>query len=136
MNQDISIDYTQVLDQVREAGLFSSVCAIHSVVQTQGNFGSPTRATGAAVDGLDEIPCMVATDIRRSRITQSIELKLADRTGDKDTLHCLLDGHYPQITKEQRAVITGSNAGTYDIRAVESDSQGVMTRLGLQRYGL
>ena len=45
----------------------------------------------------------------------------------------LLEGYFPQIIKNQRAVIDGA---AWDIIGVESDSQRQMTRIEVQEYAL
>jgi len=71
---------------------------------------------------LTDIPCAIAS-------TGGQEVKQADQTYVVANFKIALRGAYPTITEAMRAVVTGPNAGTYDILLVEGSSHAKATRL-------
>lgn len=131
MVETITADLTQARQAVEDAHLFSSLCTIRRAPGTLDAAGQPDLDPTHYVDivGMVNIPCMASPEVlTRPDITD--ETKLIPETLARRTLHALLDGHYPQIDQKNIARIDGID---YDILAVENDSQGITTRLGLQK---
>ena len=128
MLQTFTLDVAR--EAVEAAGLFSSTCTIQNppaTVDAQGNQDlNPLNYTNAT--GLVAIKCMAAPLVIERPDAQD-ENAMAVYTKMRDQRRVLLNGHYPQITQKQQALIDGLY---YDILAVESDSQGITTRLAVQ----
>jgi hypothetical protein len=129
MNQTMTADYTQVIPLALAAGQFPSLCTIQDVPGTLNAIGAPVT-TFTNVSGLVDIPCKNAPPSNAS-IIGSDELRLADRTDEKQERHVLLSGYYPQIQMKMRAVIDGA---PFNIIGVQSDSMSTQTRLQVQDY--
>jgi hypothetical protein len=92
------------------AGLIEIPCAV-----------APTK--GREVNRSDqEIPCAVAP-------TKGREVKRSDQTYVVADFTVLLRGDYPAVGEAMRAVVTGPNAGVYDILLAQEDSHAGLTRL-------
>jgi len=74
------------------------------------------------VAGLTDIPCAIAS-------AGGQEVKQPDQTYVIANFKIALKGPYPAITEVMRAVVTGPNAGTYDILLAEGSSHAKGTRL-------
>jgi len=130
MNQVIEIDLAQALTAVEDAPLFTSLCTIKRPAGTLDAAGQPDLSIANFVDvpGLVSIACMASPEVLL-RPDRTDEVKLITETIERNVLHVLLDGHYPQIQQIDLAVIDGI---AYDILSVENDSQGITTRLACQ----
>lgn len=83
--------------------------------------------TYANVTGLVDIPCQVS--VQGGFMKGGKEQR--KESGDYTTFERLitLDGYYPTITETMQALIGGV---TYDIDAIDHDSQSTYTRLGVR----
>lgn len=135
MNQSYPIvDLGSPIAAVVASGLAQDMVTIHAVDESITTGGVQKRATGAAVSGLTDLPCMIGYNLLRSRVQRSQEDSAKDETTQLDELHCLITGYYPAITKEQRAVaVRGGETDTWDIQGIDWDSQRTMTTLTLVR---
>lgn len=103
------------------ADYFPSLCTIQEDVGVED-------AHGIAIEdwqtfaGHADIPCAIAA-------TGGQEVKQTDQTYVVANFKVGLRGFYETITEKMRAVVTGANAGTYDILLVESSSHAKATRL-------
>ncbi len=130
MYQQIGYDLSAVLPAVEQAGLFVSLATIQSPSQAPDSLGQPDLVDWT--DVLVNIPCMIAPEgVGTPPIGD--EMAMREWIAEKTEFHVLLDGYYPTILQRYRAVIDGI---PLDIKAVESDSQKIMTRLAVRRYSL
>jgi head-tail adaptor len=97
---------------------FPSTCTIQQNTPEQDAYGEPI-ADWDDLAGHVDIPCQISPAGGR-------EVKLANQTYAVASHAIALQGSYTTITPAMRVT---SGGATYDILAVESDSQGVMTRL-------
>lgn len=141
INPNLSVQFPDIMPMVLDTGVLSSLCRIQNRPTTRTSTGrvddsNPANWTDSGLTGSGpsgEIRCGAAP-ISELRISSgSTEQKLADRTRQVLDRHVLLEGWYPTIIKNQRAVIDGQ---AWDIIGVESDSQRQMTRLEVQEYAL
>ncbi len=131
MNQNIQLDLAGVMPAVRATGLLRSLCTIQ-VPPTSEEFGEsgamdPATPWTDLTDHVD-IPCMDAP-IQTGDAVSLAKVKAMSEILEKATRHVLLDGYYPLIQQNYRAIVDGL---TYEIFEAEADSQRIMTRLALQ----
>lgn len=100
---------------------FESTCDIQSATETRSGSGFVTKTYPGTVVH-DDIACMVSA-------TGGQELERPGSTPVKTSHVITLKGAYSGITPKMRAVVSGTNAGTYDIEAVESDELANLTHL-------
>lgn len=145
MNQSLSSYAAGIMPAYLLSGLPRSLCTIQAPandagVPTIGDLGVPD-GTYANIAGLVDIVCQDAPEGFGGSL-QSKEIKTPSSVSSIERRHVLLAGWYPQIAQESnwgtigwRASITGPDNASlvYDIIGAESDSQGIMTRLSLQR---
>ncbi len=81
------------------------------------------------VDGMEDIPCMLA--VWRMKPDQAAVQRLEDRFNTLGERHVLLDGYFPDILQMDLAIVDGV---TYEIMAVENDSQNILTRLAVRLF--
>lgn len=99
-------------------GFWPSRCTIEGSTATRDAYGEPVEAwAGVAV--LTAIPCAKAP-------LSAIERQGAGYTATDRVWNVLLQGAYPAITTNQRAVIDGE---PFDIDAEETNQTGTVTRL-------
>ena len=135
---------------VRETGLLSSLCTI--VVAPEATADSDAFDAGGALkpdaewpplEGHEDLEC-TAPPMQTSENMTATEMRSMRDIEAKGLLHVLLGGYYPEIPGPRtdgpqcRAMIRRADeeeddAIAYDVVNVESDSQGQMTRLALQR---
>jgi hypothetical protein len=135
MTQGIGFDLQQTLRSVEAAGLFVSLCSIsrRPTPPTVDAGGWPSYSSDyAPVTGLQSIPCMKAVE-SPARPDKYGVTRGAQQFQVQADFHVLLDGYFPAILQRDLAVIDGS---TYEIQAVEADSQKVFTRLEVRRVDL
>lgn len=105
-------------------GLFPSRCTIQTPTQARDGFGDD-KAPGTWADLADHvaIPCRMAPQ-------GGVEERPTGLIFSRETKRVALRGSFPTITAKQRAVIDGT---AFDILAVESDSEGVLTYLRVEQ---
>jgi len=86
-----------------------------------GGFTSPAAWTD--VVGLVNVPCR--RGVPESAQRQGREMSTADIIAATDTYVVILNGHYPNVRPDMRALMSDGQA--IDISGVVSDSAGVMT---------
>lgn len=129
MYQGIQYDLNAVTVEAAKAGQFPNLCTIQDIPGTYDTIGAPTM-TFTNVTGLVNIPCKSAPP-SKSSLAGSAEMRMEDRTSEKQERHVVLNGYYPAIVKRMRAVIDGQ---PWNIMGVESDSFETVTRLYVQEY--
>lgn len=140
MNQQLSYEIAGVMPQAIATGLFVSLCTIQLPDGNIGASGAPS-GTYANVSGLVAIACMDAPQPPSEIKLGAEQFKAGTQVTELTKRHILLDDFYPTIEANwrlgARAVVTsdtGLYPETYDICAVESDSQRTQTRLELKLY--
>lgn len=134
MNQNIIFDLQETVDTVKTLGLFVSLCTI----QRRANppavdaSGWPDYTGYSNVVGLVGIPCMAAVEATAKPDKYGV-VRAMDKFEVQAYYHILLNGYYPAILQRDLAILDGVS---YMVEAVESDSQGVMTRLAVRRWTL
>ena len=126
MNQGIQFEIASVMPTAYALGVFVSACTIQQPTGALDAAGYPTGAW-TTVSGLVNIPCMDAPP-SQARV-QSTEIKSLAETLAVAPRHVLLNGYYPTIVSQWRALIDGV---AYDILGSESDSQSGQTRMELR----
>jgi hypothetical protein len=126
VNQGIQYEISQVMPQAYAIGLFVSLCTIQ---RPSGNLDAAGYPDGAWVNvpGLVGIACMNAPP-SQARV-QATEIKQLADTLAVSPRHILLNGYFPAIVPNDRAVVDGT---AFDILGAESDSQSGQTRLELR----
>jgi hypothetical protein len=132
MYQGLAFDLQQTLRIWEQDQLDISLCTI------------TRRPSPPVTDALGQVDMTVAayTTVLLSNIACQLgvwrlkpDLAAVTRMEDRyDTLterHCLLDGYFPQILQRDLATVDGI---VYEIMAVESDSQHILTRLALRTF--
>lgn len=139
MNQSLSYEYTQVMPQVVQVGLLVSLCTIQQRATTGTepvtNSVGQVDLSGADytnVPGLMNIPCMLAV-LRPFRADITAVVRRPEQWDTLADKLVTLNGYYPAILQRHLAVVDGI---TYEIMAVESDSQQQVTRLAVRLYSL
>src|ERR1700674_4674334 len=128
--QTLAYAVGRVMTSVAYTGLQKSLCTI---LQRGSIGGEPkTNAMGqvdlAQADYttiLQNIPCQIAV-LRPFRPDISATVRKAEEIDTINDKAIELNGYYPQILQQHLAVVDGV---TYEIFAVESDSQKQVTRL-------
>lgn len=138
MNQSLSYEFTQVVPQVVLTGVQVSLCTI--LVRATTGSEPVTDALGqvdtsipdyTVLPGHSNIPCQLAVNklrpdeggvVRRPEQYDSISIRQLE-----------LNGYYPLIIQQYLAQVDGT---TYEVMAVESDSQKQITRLAVRLYTL
>lgn len=131
MNQELipRSELDQVMVDAIATGLLSAVVTIQQASQVFGATGAPDRSY-ANVAGIVDVECQIAPIGTTSLMIQGAEQRMLPEILSTQPMHVLMGGFYPQITTSMRAVLTYRSVVTiYNISSVESDSQGVMTRL-------
>jgi hypothetical protein len=100
---------------------FPSLCTIQENLGIQDAHGVVVDDWQDVADHVD-IPCAHGP-------SKGNEVKLPDQTYVISNYTLSLRGYYPTITEKMQAVVTGPNAGTYEILLAQSSSHGVVTRL-------
>lgn len=138
MNQAL-VDVSQVMPAAVATGLFVSTVTVQQWDGTLGASGAPDKSEAhwTNISGLINIAAMVAPPSTGITATEN---KSAAEILAEGWRHILLDSNYPALLagwrqgwrlKETNSV-TGLTT-TYDIRGVEADSQGQMTRVMVQK---
>lgn len=133
MKQGLEGDIAAVMPAVRATGLLSSLCTI---TRFPADDPASFDAGGAPVAGIEyqpvsgmiDIPCTAPPLMTTDRV-QASELRALRQITAEDSRHVLLNGYYPTIRDDDRAVIDGA---AFEIANVEHDSQKQMTRLAVQ----
>lgn len=134
MNQGIQFDLDRVMSLATDPdlGLFDSRASFN---EPSGAFsvGAPTGAY-VPVAGLQSIPCIKAAQSMLR--VGGTEMKSLPEIETIQPWHTLLDAYYPALDghTEYQCTVTdpGNIMTTYDVLAVEKDSQSLMTRLTLR----
>lgn len=118
---------------VRASGLLVSLCTI-TVPPTGADAFDDGGARNPNVPyvplaGHIDIPCTAPPMLVNDSMNVS-ERRALPQIEAINTLHVLLDGYYPDIISDYRAVIDGT---AYDIANVEHDSQKQMTRIAVRK---
>lgn len=125
MNQ--TLDFSGIMADVLATGLLVSSATIQQPSGTLTDSGAPDGQY-TNVTGLVGIPCISAPE--RMKSVGASEQRTEKQITDENANHVLLGGYYPTLEagwrNGWRAVIDGTD---FDIQGVESDSQGVMTRM-------
>ncbi len=135
MHQGIDVDLTQTLHSVEDAGLLISLCTILArpgdAADSLDNTGYPDMQQSDFTPraGLINIKCMLG--VWRMKPDMAAVTRLEDRFDTLAERHCLLDGYFTGILQRDLATIDGN---TYEIMAVESDSQKTFTRLAVRLF--
>ena len=134
--QDLSAELSAVMDEAQEGGLFSAVCTVQERTNTVSALGQPDLSDWVDIVGLVDLVAMVS--IHRALIPdQGATVRTAQDFETMTQIHVLLNGYYPAIQQQNQLLVTeGSYAGTYEIMAVEADSQARMTRLAVRVWTL
>ena len=103
------------------AAYFPSLCTIEQDEGVEDENGMIVPDWQTFV-GHADIPCAVAS-------SGGQEVKQPNQTYVVANFKIALRGSYQTITEKMRAVVTGPNAGTYDVLLVEGSSHEKLTRL-------
>lgn len=116
--------------------MFSAVCTVQERTNTVSALGQPDLSDWVDIVGLVDLVAMVS--IHRALIPdQGATVRTAQDFETMTEIHVLLNGYYPAIQQQNQLLVTeGSYAGTYEIMAVEADSQAQMTRLAVRVWTL
>lgn len=120
MNQR-GLVHPDMLERLR-ANHLPDTCTIEAATETLDSYGQPS-VTWSAVSGLSSLGCRLAP------WSQEQERRLPELVTTTTTHVLLLAAHYPAITTEMRAVVSGVS---YDITAVRHDGNEASTWLGLE----
>lgn len=124
--QSLGYEIAAVMPAVRAEGLDVSLITIQQADGTLDAAGAPS-GNYVNVAGLVLLKCQAAPP-SMARI-QATEVKALAEITALQLKHVLMDGCYPQIQANMRAVLNGV---AHDIMGAESDSQAQMTRLTLR----
>lgn len=135
MNQSLIFDLQETLDTVATMGLFVSKCTITrraNPPSTDGG-GWPDYTYSTAVH--TAVPCMKAVEAQAKPDKYGVT-RTQINFQEVAYYHVLLDGSFMDILQRDLATVTDADGTTtvYEVLAVEGDSQGVMTRLGVRRW--
>ena len=74
--------------------------------------------------------------LNEGRVNPAYKISEVELIREFQLTHVLLNGFFPQITKNMVAQVTDpqGNVGLFDIRNAEPDSQAQMTRLACREY--
>lgn len=133
MYQGLGYDLQQTLRIWEQDQLDISLCTISRrpqppVVNARGKVDM-SRNQYVNVNALVNIACQLS--VWRLKPDLAAVSRLEDRFDTLAERHALLDGYYPQILQRDLATIDGTD---YEIMAVETDSQHVLTRLALRTF--
>ena len=138
MNQSLAYEFTQVVPQVIATGVQSSLCTIFVRAQAAwlpvvDAMGQVDTANGdyTVLPGHSNIACQLAVNKMRPDEGGVIRRPEQYDTSGQRTLE--LNGYYPLILQQHIAQVDGT---TYEVMAVESDSQKQITRLAVRLYTL
>jgi hypothetical protein len=139
MNQSLTAELSQVMPQAVATGLFLSLCTIQ---QRAISAGEPKTDVLGQVDlsgpdyttvaGLANIPCQIAVQ-KTSAPDMAAVVRREQQYDTRADKHVLLNAYYPAILQQHIAIVDGV---TYEIMAVENDSQQQMTRLAVRVFTL
>lgn len=132
--QSATIDFSFVLGQVYNQGLFKSLCTIKQPPNpdTPGALGQVDWTAFTPVAGLSNILCMRSV-LAIGRPQPNYAEMQPDLIRLEGIFHVLLYGYFPSIQQKWQAVVDGE---PLDILNVEHDSQKIMTRLAVRRYAV
>lgn len=132
MTQNLTFDLTETIRTVSDLGLFISKCTI----QRRPNppavdaSGWPDYTSYLPLTSHVNLPCMFSVETEGKPDKYGVMRTAADFQ-EHAYYHLLLNGYYPAILQRDLATVDGT---AYEVMAVESDSQHVMTRLALRRW--
>lgn len=138
MNQSLAYEFEEIIPAVVESGLPNCTCTITQRSGSLDALGQPDEdpANYTPVSGLINLEAMASIDRPTYPNTSATE-RMPQQVDTETLVHLLLMGFYPQVQQQNIAVLTGGPyPGTYEIQAVESDSQDTMTRLALRVFTL
>lgn len=136
MNQSQTIDVSGAIAAVAVAGILAATATIQQFDGAQDELGLPLKADDSHWTAvLSELPAQITPDNFMARISTDAELHAADYIALRNQRHLLIGSYEPTIDQTMRAVVTEAAVSTtYEILAVEHDSQRTMTRLLLQYH--
>lgn len=111
----------------RLVNFYPDTCQIQEATETVSTMGS-VSASWTAVEGLEDVGCKIAPRFF-DQPGGARENRREEITTQTRQFHIALNGHFPGIRAEMRAV---SGSRTFDILGVEHDSHGTMTRLNCE----
>jgi head-tail adaptor len=110
--------HARMLPALERSGVFPLKVAIQQRTATRTASGAEIP-TWTDVAGMSKIPC------RRGQ-PGGMEIRQSEMTVEHLIVRLALNGYYPTITQKMRAVV---GAATYDITAIQADSQQTWTLL-------
>jgi hypothetical protein len=130
MNQSLTFDLNETLQTVADLGLFVSLCIItrRANPPTVDAGGWPDYSYSTTVHS--SIPCMFAVEAQAKPDKYGVA-RTQINFQEVAYYHVLLNGSFMDILQRDLATVDGT---VYEVMAVEGDSQGVMTRLGVRRW--
>ena len=138
MNQSLAYEFTQVTPQIALTGVQVSLCTI---LVRNASGGQPVTDSMGQVDtsipdytvlpGHQNIPCQLA--VNKLRPDEGGVIRRPEQYDTSGQRSLELNAYYPLILQQYLAQVDGT---TYEVMAVESDSQKQITRLAVRLYSL
>lgn len=138
MNQGLVYELDSVTPAIAQTGLQLSLCTI--LVRAASGGEPKTDALGqvdtsipdyTVLPGHQNIPCQLA--VNKLRPDEGGVIRRPEQYDTMGARALELNGYYPLILQQYLAQVDGT---TYEIMAVESDSQKQITRLAVRLYSL
>ena len=132
MRQDLSYEIEQVIPEVIQTSLYNCLCTIQQRTNTVSAVGQPDLADWVTIPTLQSLQAM-ASIARPFMPNETATVRQPQQFETETLIHVLLMGYYPSILQQNQCVLVGGPyQGTYEIMAVENDSQFTQTRLGVR----
>lgn len=138
MNQQLAYEFTQVTPLIAQTGVQISLCTI---LVRNASGGLPVTDSMGQVDTANgdytilpnhqNIPCQLA--VNKLRPDEGGVIRRPEQYDTMGMRALELNGYYPLILQQHLAQVDGT---TYEVMAVESDSQQQITRLAVRLYSL
>ena len=111
------------------AGFYPSLCTFQQWTEVVDPVTYEVSNTWAAVPGHTDLPCACAA-------ASGQETRRADSTVAVNVFRIALPSDETGMDVKMRVVVTGPNAGTYNVLLIEGDSHGVTTRVTAEKVSL
>jgi hypothetical protein len=130
MNQSLSYEFPEPIALAIESDALSSLTTIQQRTNAVDTLGQVDLADWTDIPGLINIQSMLAV-FRPATPDKAAMMRRPEEIDTSNYRHNLLNGYYPSILQQHRAIVDGI---PYEMYAVEHDSQHTMTRLALRIY--
>ncbi len=130
--QGFAIEIAELMPTALESGFFNSLCTVQQRTGAVSATGQPDLTDWVDIPEFTDLVCMVSID-RPTLPDMAAVVRKPQELDTMTLIHVLLAGYYPGILQQNQLVVTtGSYAGSYEIMAVEPDSQETQTRLAVR----